>query len=152
VAAGRLGLTAAATDRTCRKAGDVMIRLLLSLLIMILANAAGLAIAVALLPDFRIGATGFISAVALFSIVEVLANPLFAQISLKYVPAMRGSFALVTTFVGIGVIDYVLESVDVGNLRTWLLATLLVWLGALIATLLLPLIFVKKAVSGRMAS
>jgi hypothetical protein len=119
---------------------------------MILANAAGLAIAVALLPDFRIGATGFISAVALFSIVEVLANPLFAQISLKYVPAMRGSFALVTTFVGIGVINYVLESVDVGNLRTWLLATLLVWLGALIATLLLPLIFVKKAVSGRMAS
>jgi hypothetical protein len=32
---------------------------------------------------------------------------------------------------------------------TWLLATVIVWVAALLATLVLPLIFVKKAVEER---
>jgi uncharacterized membrane protein YvlD (DUF360 family) len=123
-----------------------MLRFLTSLVIMVAGNAAGLLAAVALLPDFRVDATGFILAVAVLSIVEVFGNPLLAKISIKYVPALRGSFALVTSFVGVWLIDLLLDGVSVPNLRTWLLTALIIWAGALVATLILPFLFVKKAV------
>lgn len=123
-----------------------MIRLLVSLVLMVASNAVGLAIATALLPDLTVDASGFVLAVGLLSVVEVLGNPLLAQISMKYIPALRGSFALVTTFIGVWLIDFLLDGVSVPNIRTWLLATLIIWAGALIATMILPFIFVKKAV------
>lgn len=125
-----------------------MIRLFISLIIMIAGNAIGLAAAMALVPGVRVDATGFVLAVFVLSVVEVLGNPLLTQIAIKYVPALRGSFALVTTFIGVGVIDWFLDGVSVPTLRAWLLASLVIWFGALIATLLLPFLFAKKAIRG----
>lgn len=126
-----------------------MIRLLFSLLIMLAGNAIGLAVATAMVPGFNVDMSGFVLAVVIFSVVEVLGMPLLTQIAISYIPALRGSFALLTTFIGIGVIAWFVDGVSFPDLRTWILATLVVWLAALVATLLLPLVLVKRAVRSR---
>ncbi len=42
----------------------------------------------------------FVVAVLIFTVVEVVADPLLTKIALTSVPALRGGVALVTTFVG----------------------------------------------------
>jgi Flp pilus assembly protein TadB len=41
------------------------------------------------------------------------------------------------------------DGLQITGLSTWVLATIIVWLAALIAGLILPLILVKRAVSDR---
>jgi hypothetical protein len=59
-------------------------------------------------------------------------------------PALRGGVALVTTLVGLIVTTLVSSGIHITGLSTWVLATLIVWLFALFATLILPLIIFKR--------
>jgi len=61
---------------------------------------------------------------------------------------MMGGIALVTIFVGLFVTDFVMDGMAIGGIANWLAATLLVWLGSLIASILLPL-YVFKQLSDR---
>jgi hypothetical protein len=54
--------------------------------------------------------------------------------------------ALIATFVGLVVTDVVSDGLSISGAWTWVLATIIVWLGALLAGLLLPVIFVKRRV------
>ena len=60
------------------------------------------------------------------------------------VPSLLGGIALVTTFVGLLVTDIVSSGLSISGATTWILATLIVWLGALIAGILLPLVLFKN--------
>ena len=82
-------------------------------------------------------------------IVEVLADPLFTKMSLRSVPALRGGVALVTTLVGLIITTWLSSGLQIHGLSTWLFATVIVWLAALIAGLILPIFLVKKAVDSR---
>lgn len=121
-----------------------MVRLFYWLVALVIANAVGLLLAVALLPGFRIDAMSFVIVALVFSGVQVLADPLLTKISIKSVPALRGSVALVTAFVGLFVTDFFIDGMSVGGISNWLAATLLVWLGSLIAGLLLPIYVLKR--------
>ena len=61
-------------------------------------------------------------------------------------PALRGSVALIATFVGLLVTDLVSDGLNIVGASTWILATIIVWLGGLLAGIILPMIFLKKAV------
>ncbi|MBJ3785017.1 hypothetical protein [Devosia sediminis] len=121
-----------------------MIRLLLSLVAYLIANAVGLLAAVLLLPGFQIDFQGFILAVLIFSAFQTLAGPLVTKISLRQIPQLVGGIALVTIFFGLIVTDALLVRMDVGGVANLLAATLLVWLGSLIAAILLPLYVFKQ--------
>ena len=123
-----------------------MIRLLIRLLIMLLANAIGLIVAAAVLDGMTINGAAFIIAVAIFTLVEVLIDPLLTKIALSSVPALRGSVALVTTLVGLIITALVSSGLQIHGLSTWVFATVIVWLAALLAGLILPVFLVKKAV------
>ncbi len=123
-----------------------MIRILLAGLIRLLSNAVGLIVAVLLLQDLSVDATSFIVAVLIFTAVEVLIEPLLREVSTARAPALRGSVSLIATFVGLVVTKVFCAGMHLHGLSTWLLATLIVWLAALVASLLLPLIIVKRAV------
>ncbi|SFC93489.1 phage holin family protein [Tropicimonas isoalkanivorans] len=120
-----------------------MMRTLISALLYILANAVGLLIAAFFLDGFRLDFAGFFVATLLLSIVEAVAGPMIAKMSRDNVPALQGGIALVTTFVGLGITNLIVQGMSIGGLGTWLAATLLVWLGALIATLILPKVLFK---------
>ena len=128
-----------------------MIRLIISAGIKLLANALGLITAAVVLDDVTITGAAFVIAVLIFTVVEVLADPLLTKISLTSVPALRGGVALVTTFLGLVITAAVSDGLSICGTTTWILATPIMWLAALAAALILPLLFVKKAVNNRQA-
>jgi uncharacterized membrane protein YvlD (DUF360 family) len=123
-----------------------MIKLLVSLVLHLAGNAVALVVAAAVLDDMSLDWSAFLIAVAIFTAVEVLAEPLLTKIALNNLHALRGSVALIATFVGLVVTDVVSEGLSISGAWTWVLATIIVWLGALLAGLLLPVIFVKRRV------
>lgn len=126
-----------------------MIRLLISALLYTLANAVGLLLAVTLLPGFSIDVLSFVAATLLFTAVEVVSGPLIIKMSVKSVPALAGSVSLVTTFAGLFITSTLLDGMEIGGISNWLAATLLVWIGALIAGLILPALMFKKVMEKR---
>ena len=129
----------------------VMIRMLIRIGIHLLANAIGLVVAAWILEGMTITGPAFVIAVLIFTAVEVVADPLVTKIAIRSVPALRGGVALVSTFLGLLITTWLSSGLKIDGVRTWVLATLIVWLAALIADLLLPVILVKKAVDRRTA-
>ena len=123
-----------------------MIRFLLSTVAYLIANAVGLLIAVVLLPGFVINPLSFVVAVAIFSLVQTILGPLITKISFKSFPQLMGGIALVTIFVGLLVTEIIMDGMQIGGISNWLAATLLVWLGSLTASILLPLYVFKQLV------
>lgn len=121
-----------------------MIRFFWSTVAYLVANAVGLLVAVVLLPGFTIDALSFVVAVAIFSLVQTVLGPLITKISFKSFPQLMGGIALVTIFAGLFVTDTIMAGMEIGGISNWLAATLLVWLGSLIASILLPLYVFKQ--------
>ena len=127
-----------------------MVRTLISAAVYVLAHAVGLFVASMLLGEsFSFTTPGFVFAALLLSLVMVIAGPLIENMSEKNLPALKGGVALVTTFVGLLVTNVFVGGMEITGLSTWLLATILVWAGALIATIVLPIFLVKKVVKER---
>lgn len=125
-----------------------MMRLLVSTAAVIAANAAGLLLAALLLPGFRIDAISFVVVLLVFTGVMILTGPLVTKIAITKMPQIRGSIALVTAFIGLKVTEWLMPGFTIGDssnwLSNWLAATLLVWLGSLVAEILLPLYVFKS--------
>ena len=126
-----------------------MIRLLISAALHLGANAIGLLVADLVLDDMSVEWQSFIVAVAFFTLVEVILEPLFQKMALSSAPALRGSVALVTTLVGLIVTNLIFDGFSIDGFWTWVAATVIVWLGALIAALVLPLIFLRNRAEER---
>jgi len=128
-----------------------VVRLLVSGVIYLVANAVGLLVAAWVLDDMSIDGAAFVIAVVIFTAVEVVARPLFTQLALKNVGGLVGSTALVATLVGLIVTDWVSDGLTIDGAMTWVLATVIVWAASLIAGLILPVLLVKRAVGNRAA-
>ena len=124
-----------------------MIRLLISAVLYLVANAIGLLVANALLDDVSIEAAAFVIAVVIFTAVEVVIQPLVTQIAMRHSRALLGSSALIATLIGLVVTTLVTDGMSIDGAVTWVLATVTVWAAALVAGLILPAIFVKTAVT-----
>jgi hypothetical protein len=121
-----------------------MTRMLATAAMALLANAAGLLLAMILINGFSIDFTAFVLAVVLFTLAAVIADPLLTRISQNSLPALAGGVALVTTFVGLFLTSLLVDGMQTGGMVNLLLATLVVWLGALVAgTILAKFVLVK---------
>ena len=129
-----------------------MLRLIAQTVVEIAANAVGLLVAKWLLPGFAIDLRSFVIVVALFTAVRFILAPLIFKLSLKYVRAITGGIALVTTFVGLLVTTWLTDGLQITGFSTWVIATLVVWLFGVIAMLLLPLVIFKKTLAARSGS
>ncbi|WP_375692096.1 hypothetical protein [Pseudooceanicola sp. LIPI14-2-Ac024] len=112
----------------------------------LLSNAAGLFVAVLILPGFSIDWLSFILVVAIFSGAQTLLDPLITKMALTTIPQLRGGVALITIGICLLLVDLVMQSMNMGGVANWLAATLLVWLGSMIAAILLPLYVFKELV------
>jgi putative membrane protein len=129
-----------------------MIRLLFSTVIHLAANAVGLLIAALLLDGMSISGTAFLIAVVFFTVVEVVLNPMVRQMAVTKATALLGSTALIVTLLGLLLTTAVSDGLSIEGLSTWVLATVIVWLGSLLATVLLPVVLVKRKVEERRAT
>ena len=121
-----------------------MVRMMASTALHLLANAVGLLLARIFLTGFTFDIPSFVIAVILFSAIGVVTGPLLLKLSMKNVPALQGGVALVTTFVALWLTNLILPGFDVGGVKNLLLGTFIVWLGALIAGVFLPMFLFKK--------
>ncbi|MEO1107017.1 MAG: hypothetical protein AAFX90_03765 [Pseudomonadota bacterium] len=110
-----------------------------SALALLAGNAIGLILAVLLLTGFAIKPLSFVVVVIVFTVVQVIAEPLILKIGEKKAPALKGGIALIVTFVGLLVTEWITAGLVIGGVANLLAATLLVWLGALIGSIVLPI-------------
>ncbi len=121
-----------------------MVRMFWSAIAALVGNAIGLFLATVLLDGFSVAPLAFVIAVVVFTVIYMIASPLITSLSQKNMPSLMGGVALVTTFVGLWLTNMFVDGMTVGGLTNLLLGTLIVWLGALIAGILLPVYVFKS--------
>lgn len=129
-----------------------MVRLVLTAGVYLLANAVGLLIAAALLDDVSVDGAAFVTAVIIFTVVEVVAQPLITQIAVKKVNALVGSSALIATLIGLVVTAWRSDGLTISGTLTSVLATVIVWAAALVAALILPMLLLRQAAGSSTAA
>jgi uncharacterized membrane protein YvlD (DUF360 family) len=123
-----------------------MLRLIVSIIIRLVANGLGLISAAVALDDMTLTVAAFFIDVVIFTIVVLIAQPVVQKAALKHSEALLGSSALVAAFVALVITAWLSDGLQISGAVTWMLATIIVWAASLLAGMLLPVIFVKRAV------
>jgi low temperature requirement protein LtrA len=126
-----------------------MIRFLVRTTLSILANTIGLLVASLLLDDFSITGFSFALAVLFFTIATAILGPFIMKIAMKNAPYLMGGIALVTTFVGLLLTQVFTEGINIKGMSTWVIATLVVWLFSVLASVVLPVFLFRKRVENK---
>ena len=122
-----------------------MVRFLASVAVHLIANAVGLIVAATVLDDMTLNASAFIIDVAIFTAVEVIAQPLVQKSALQHSNALLGSSALVASLVALVVTSWISDGLQISGALTWVLATLIIWGVSLVVALILPMFVFKRA-------
>ena len=126
-----------------------MIRLLIRMVIAVVANAVGLLVAAAVLDGMHVNVGSFFVAVLIFTIVLALMQPFLISQFRRGSSAALGGVALIATLVALIVTDLLADGFDINGVGTWIAATVIVWLGALLAAFILPFLGLKKFLDER---
>lgn len=131
-----------------------MIMFLLRALIFLVSAAIGLIVADLVLPGFVIdwgSPLGFILAIVIFAVLQSVLAPWLARVAQRNAPALLGGIGIVSTFVALVVVVLIPGAgLTIGApWWTWIIAPVIVWLVTALATLFLPMLFVKKKVAER---
>jgi uncharacterized membrane protein YvlD (DUF360 family) len=118
--------------------------LIVRTLVAVAANAVGLLVAAALLDDFQLTASGFVLAVIIFTVVFALMQPFLVSQLRRRATSALGGVALIATFVSLLITDLVSDGLDIEGVGTWIAATVIVWLAALLAAIILPFLGLRK--------
>ncbi len=120
-------------------------------LVAVAANAVGLIVAAAVLDGFHLDWGGFILALIIFTVAFALMQPfLVSQMQRRgSSAAATGGVALIATFVALLVTDLISDGLNIEGVGTWIAATVLVWLAALLAAFILPFLGLKKYMEER---
>lgn len=128
-----------------------MVRFLISSALHLGANAVGLAVAALVLDGMSIAVVPFVVAVLIFTAVEVVSRPYFTSLAMKGASYLQGATALAATLAGLVITSLISDGLQIEGLLTWVWATLIVWVAALLAAIVLPLLFVKNRLEERRA-
>jgi uncharacterized membrane protein YvlD (DUF360 family) len=124
-----------------------MIRFLVRAAIFLASAAVGLFVANAVLEDMTIDSvTSFLWVVVIFAVLQSLFAPFLTKATAKNASALLGAVGLISTFLALLIAATVSDGLTIDGASTWLLASLIVWLVTMLATLLIPVILVKMGV------
>ncbi len=130
-----------------------MIMFLIRSLIFLASAAVGLIVADLVLPGFRIDWAdwwGFLLAIVIFAVLQSVLAPWLARVAQRNAPALLGGIGIVSTFVALLVVVLLPRSgLTIADAMTWVLAPVLVWVVTALATLLLPVLLIRKKVEER---
>ena len=121
-----------------------MVRTLIKVGLTIAGNAIGLLVAAALLDDVKLSGAAFILAVIIFTVAELILEPFIEKMVTEHAERLRIFTSLVTTFLALVVTDLLSDGLSIEGASTWLLATVIVWLGTLLAGVILLRLFVDE--------
>ena len=121
-----------------------MIRFLLRTAVFLGSSAIGLLVAAWLVPGVRVSASGFITAVVLFAVAQAILSPFFLKMASRYATAFLGGIGLVSTLAALILASIFTHGLSISGIGSWIAATIVVWLVTALATLLLPVLVLKR--------
>ena len=124
-----------------------MIRLLVRSCVLLLASTLGLLAANYFLDDMRMSLSSLLLDIVIFTVIQAVMAPFIAKVAARNATALLGGVGLISTFVALLVTTVVSDGLVIDGASTWLLASLIVWLVTMFATLLLPFLLVWLGVS-----
>ncbi|TFC94177.1 hypothetical protein E3T28_15720 [Cryobacterium sinapicolor] len=121
-----------------------MVRLLIRTAIFLGSAAIGLWVASLVLEDFTLTWQGFVVTVLVFAAAQSILSPFIMKLTARNAPAFLGGVGLVSTFVALLIASVVANGLVITGWQNWILATLVVWLVTALATVTLPLLFLRR--------
>ena len=122
--------------------------LLLRSVVFLASSAIGLLIAAWLVKGVSVRVAGFIVAVVVFSVAQAILAPFIAKMANRYASALLGGIGLVSTLVALILASALTNGLTIRGIGSWIAATVVVWLVSALATMLLPMLVIKKKVAG----
>ncbi|SFK90324.1 phage holin family protein [Shimia haliotis] len=104
----------------------------------LIANAVGLMLANILLGGFSINLLGIVVATLVFTVVSMILLPILRKVSEKKAPQLLGGLSLIVIFVGLWITSILVDGMTIDGLVAHAGATVLVWIGSMIAGILVP--------------
>lgn len=129
-----------------------MIRLLIRLLLSLASSALGLLAAAWLLDDFRLSVSGFVTAVVVFTIAQSILTPFILKVARNSAPPLLGGIGIVATLVALIVAALFPDGLVISGIRTWILASLVVWFVTALGGWALLAYFLSEKRSGKNAA
>jgi len=130
-----------------------MVMFFLRALIFLASAALGLIVADALLSGFRIDWSdwwGFVLCIVIFAILQSVLSPWIAKVARRYAPALLGGIGIISTLVSLLIVVLLpIGGMHITDVQSWILAPVVVWVVTAVATVLLPMVFIKRKVGER---
>ena len=126
-----------------------MIRLLVRTAVAVAANAVGLLVAAALLDGVHLDGVAFLVAVVIFTVAFALLQPFFLEQFRRLRAAAFVAAALLATLISLIVTDLLSDGLNINGVGTWIAATVIVWLAAVLAAFILPFLGLRKYMEER---
>jgi hypothetical protein len=123
-----------------------MTQILVRAVVVMASWAIGLLVAAWVVPGVSVSASGFIVAVALFSIAQALLSVLILNLPHAYASLVLGGAGLVLTVVALGLASAWTDGLSLRDFASWAAATLVVWLVTTIGAICLPEVFARSEV------
>jgi uncharacterized membrane protein YvlD (DUF360 family) len=120
---------------------------LIRLVLLLAANALGLLIASIVFEGVDVDFTSFLVVVVVFTVVLAVAAPLVRNLTEDKAPALTGGVAIITTLLSLIVTNLLLSGLSIDGIGTWFGATVVVWVCAALAAVVLPKVFLEKRLS-----
>jgi Mycobacterial 4 TMS phage holin, superfamily IV len=106
--------------------------------------AIGLLLAAWVVPHVSVSTSGFIVAVAVFSVAQAILSLLILRLPHGYASLLLGGTGLVLTFVALGLAAVLTHGITIRGVASWIAAAIVVWLVTTVGAISLPDTFVRS--------
>ena len=105
--------------------------------------AIGLLVAAWVVPHVSVSVSGFIVAVALFSVAQALLSLLILKLPHGYASLLLGGTGLALTLVALVLASVLTHGLTIRGIASWVAATIVVWLVTTVGAISLPEVLVR---------
>jgi hypothetical protein len=100
--------------------------------------AIGLLVAAWVVPHVSVSVSGFVVAVASFSVAQAIMSLLIMRLPRGYASLLLGGTGLVLTLGALSLASVWTDGLTIGGAASWIAATIVVWLVTTVGAILLP--------------
>jgi hypothetical protein len=104
-----------------------VVRFLIRILINLATAALGLLVAAWVVDGVTVTVSGFLIAVAVFTVAQAILTPFIVNVARKYASPILGGIGLVSTLVALFLATLIPGGLTISGVTAWVLAPLVVW-------------------------
>lgn len=125
-----------------------MIRFFLTVAVNLVLAAVAFLVADAVLADVTLRLSGFLVAVAVFTLAQAVLTPFVFNVARKHAQAVLGGIGLVSTFLALWVATLVSGGIEIRGVG-WIVAPLIVWIVTALGGWILLGLLIERALTKR---